>query len=221
MKLVIGNKNYSSWSFRAWFLLKQAGVAFEEEKVSLNAPDFAARVKRYSPAGRVPVLIDREIVIWDSLAIAEYVAERFPDKWLWPEPRAARAEARSICAEMHSGFVDLRNELPMNCEAQLPKGLFTKGTQRDIRRIIEIWETCRARSEHHGPFLYGAFSVADAFYAPVVVRFGTHDVPLPERARRYVEALRSLPAFSEWMEAARAELDYIDRDEPYRDAPEK
>jgi glutathione S-transferase len=216
MKLVIGNKNYSSWSRRAWLLLREAGVPFEEEILGFNEPDFAERVRRYSPAGRVPVLCDGNIVVWDSLAIAEYVAEKFPEKKLWPEGRAARALARSICAEMHAGFAHLRNRLPMNCEASLPIGMFEVAVQRDIDRVLEIWGDARARHGSEGPFLFGRFTVADAYFAPIVWRFTTYDVPLPTPARAYVETMRGLASMKDWLASARAEKDFVAADEPYR-----
>ncbi len=219
MRLLIGNKNYSSWSLRPWFLLKQAGIPFEEERVSFNAADFDQRVRRVSPAGKVPVLIDGEVAVWDSLAIAEYVAERFPDKRLWPAERAVRAYARSICAEMHSGFSALRSELPMNCEARFGPMLLTVATRADIERILEIWRECRERHGGSGPFLFGVFTVADAFFAPVVRRFLGHAVELPDVAAAYARTIDEQPAMREWMAAARDERDFVVEDEPYRRPP--
>jgi glutathione S-transferase len=143
MKLVIGNKNYSSWSLRPWLLLRQAGIAFEEEHIGFNDPGFGERVRRYSPAGRVPVLVDGEVAVWDSLAIAEYLAEKFPEKKLWPQSVQARARARSICAEMHAGFAALRQRLSMNCEATIPLGVLEIAVQRDVDRVVEIWSEAR------------------------------------------------------------------------------
>lgn len=217
MKLLVGNKNYSSWSLRAWLLLRQAGIPFEEESVSFNAADFDERVRRYSPAGRVPALLDGEIAVWDTLAIAEYVAERFPEKRLWPEAQAARAHARSICAEMHAGFADLRSQLPMNCEARFERLLPTLATRRDIERILAIWGDCRERNAAAGPFLYGRFTVPDAFFAPVVRRFLGHAVELPHAAAAYARTIDELPAMREWMAEALAEHDFVDEDEPYRE----
>lgn len=219
MRLIIANKNYSSWSLRPWLLLKQAGIPFEEECLSFNARDFDDRVGRLSPAGRVPVLVDGDVVVWDSLAISEYVAERFPDKHLWPESRADRAHARSICAEMHAGFTALRTELPMNIESRFRRTLLTVATQADIERIVAIWRDCRERHAKAGPFLYGPFTVADAFYAPVVCRFLGHDVELPEVAAAYIRTIDALPAMREWTTAARAEHDFVECDEPYRLPP--
>ena len=216
MKLLIGNKNYSSWSLRAWLLLKHPGIAFDEEKISFNAPDFKERVRRYSPVGKVPVLVDDDIVVWDSLSIAEYVAEKFWEKKLWPEDRAARAHARSICAEMHSGFTAMRNRMPMNCELSLSTVLFELDVQRDIARILQMWRECRERYKSRGRFLFGEFTVADAYYAPVVRRFVSYGTILPDYARRYVDTIDELPAMKEWVAAGRAEHDFVEEDEPYR-----
>jgi glutathione S-transferase len=219
MKLVIGNKNYSTWSLRPWLLLKHAGIPFEEEVISFNAADFRARVSRYSPSGKVPVLIDGGLTVWDSLAIAEYVAERFPGKQLWPADVEARAVARSLCAEMHSGFAELRSTLTMNFSARFSGGLWRLGVQKEIARIIAAWDDARGRFGADGPFLFGAFSVADAFFAPVAQRFVGYDVKLPEGARRYVDTIQGLPAMKAWAEAARCENDFVPPDEPYRAGP--
>src|SRR5262245_43517084 len=157
MKLLIGNKNYSSWSLRPWLLLTQLGIPFEEEKLSFNQPDFKARVRAYSPVGEVPVLIDGDLVVWDSLAIVEYLAEKFPDRGIWPADRAARARARSICAEMHAGFRAMRNALPMNCGLHFDWVPQDVQVQRDIARVIASWSDCRERYGAGGSFLFGAF----------------------------------------------------------------
>jgi len=219
MKLVIGNKNYSSWSLRPWLLLSHLAIPFEEEKLSFNDPEFKLRVGRYSPVGKVPVLIDGDVVIWDTLAIVEYLAETFPERGIWPGDRVARARARSISAEIHAGFSALRNLLPMNCELKVdwvPRDL---RVQRDIARIIESWSDCRARFGAGGPFLFGAFSAADAFYAPVVRRFLGFDVKLPEVAAKYVATMDALPAMRAWVAAALAEHEFVEMDEPYREPP--
>jgi len=221
MKLLIGNKNYSSWSLRPWLLLSHLGIPFEEEKLSFNDPAFKARVGRHSPVGQVPVLIDGDIVVWDTLAIVEYVAETFPERGVWPRERAARARARAICAEIHAGFSALRNAMPMNCELRLdwlPRDL---PVQRDIARVIAMWTDCRARFGAGGPFLFGAFSAADAYYAPVVRRFLGFDVKLPDVAADYVAAIDALPAMRAWMTAALAEHDFFAEDEPYREPPSR
>lgn len=216
MKLVIGNKNYSSWSLRPWLLAKQAGIPFEEIRVRLLSESFAADVGRYSPAGRVPVLVDGDMTVWDSLAICETLAERFPRAQLWPQDPKARAHARSICAEMHSGFGNLRSNMPMNVTAMLPGMGWNVAVQRDIDRIAAIWTELRQQYAAHGPFLFGHFTVADAFYAPVVSRFATYGVRLPEAAKAYADHILNLPAMQEWIDGARAEHDFLADDEPYR-----
>jgi glutathione S-transferase len=216
MKLLIGNRNYSSWSLRPWLLLRQAGIAFEEELLTFGSSDFAARVKRYSPAGKVPVLVDGDLVIWDSLAIAEYVAEKFPDKGLWPDATAARALARSICAEMHSGFADLRSRMTMNCQTHFTNVLFDVKVRKEVARVVEIWQDARQRFGGAGPFLFGRFTVADAFFAPVTVRFAGYGVELPPVASQYVDTIGALPAMQQWLAAARAETEFYAPDEPYR-----
>jgi glutathione S-transferase len=217
MKLIIGNKNYSSWSLRPWLLLKQLGIPFDEEKLSFNDPAFKARVRQVSPTGQVPVLVDGDVAVWDSLAIVEYVAEKLPDRAVWPAAREARARARSVCAEMHAGFPALRSTLGMNCELHLPMPVLDVATRRDVARVCELWADCaRFAAGSDGPFLFGAFSAADAYFAPVVRRFVTYDVALPEAARRYVATIDALPAMQEWMTAARAENDFFADDEPYR-----
>jgi glutathione S-transferase len=218
MKLVIGNKNYSTWSLRPWLLLRHSGLPFEEELIDFNAADFKERVQRYSGAGKVPVLLDGELVVWDSLAICEYVAEKFPEKGLWPHGREARAVARSTCAEMHSGFQELRSRLTMNCQVRFANVLFPKEARRQVSRIIEIWRDCRQRFGADGPFLFGRFSVADAFFAPVTMRFVAYGVDLPAVARQYVDTIQGLPAMQEWISAARAETSFVDHDEPYRES---
>jgi glutathione S-transferase len=216
MKLLVANKNYSSWSLRAWLLLRHADIPFAEETLGFNAPDFKESVRRVSPAGRVPVLIDGDLVVWDSLAIAEYVAEKFPEKKLWPEERTARARARSMCAEMHAGFAAMRSRMPMNCELVLKNMLFDVDVQRDVERVVEMWSDCRGCHAAHGPFLFGRFSIADAYYAPVALRFVSYGTRLPDVARHYVATITGLPAMEEWLAAARAECDFFAEDEPYR-----
>jgi glutathione S-transferase len=219
MKLVIANKNYSSWSLRAWLVLTEAGIPFEEELIRFNEPDFGERVRRHSPTGRVPVLVDGDLVVWDSLAIAEYVAEKFPEKKLWPDARAARARARAVCAEMHAGFPHLRSRMPMNCEATLPLGALEVVVLRDIDRVVEIWRESRASYGAEGPFLFGRFTIADAYFAPVVWRFVTYATPLPAHARAYVETMTGLASMRAWLASARAENEFVGFDEPYRLRP--
>ncbi|WP_454762648.1 glutathione S-transferase family protein [Cupriavidus campinensis] len=221
MKLVIGNKNYSSWSLRPWLLMRHAGIAFEEIPVRLSTPGFAAQVAQYASAGKVPVLVDGAVSVWDSLSISEYVAERFPEKALWPADPAARALARSVCAEMHAGFGNVRSQLPMNVTAVLPGCGWSVAVQREVDRIAAIWTDLRARYGADGPFLFGRFSVADAFYAPVVTRFATYGIHLPDAAKAYADFMLALPAMQEWIAAAREERDFLADDEPYRTQPDR
>ncbi len=197
--LVIGSKNYSSWSLRAWLLLRQFGVAFTEIKLLLDTPEFYASIGDYSPAGRVPVLIDGEVRVWDSLAICEYANERFLDGRAWPADRAARAWARAISAEMHSGFAALRGVLPMNCRKRVSTPPLSAEALRDVERVESIW--CEARERHagEGPFLFGKFGIADAIYAPVVLRFISYTIELNAPARAYVETIAALPALRDWL----------------------
>ena len=206
LTLVIGNKNVSSWSMRPWVAATAFGIPFTEVRVLLDQPDTATNIARYSHAGRVPVLLAGEITIWDSLAICEYLAEQFPDKHMWPQDVAARAMARSIVAEMHSGFAELRTAMTMNVKARLPGRGRTPGAQADIGRICEIWEDCLARFGHHR-FLFGEFSIADAFYAPVVVRFQTYGVALAPALQAYCERVLAHPAVARWVSEALLETD--------------
>ena len=219
VQLFIANKNYSSWSLRAWLLLRELSIDFTEEKVSFNDPEWKSRVQKVSPTGRVPVLVDGDIVVWDTLAIAEHVAEQFPTAGVWPDIGAARALARSICAEMHSGFPNLRAAMPMNIEARLPGRGLNLAVQADIDRIIDIWVDARTRFGGRGAMLFGPFCAADAFFAPVVWRFVTHDVQLPPIAAEYVSAVRALPSMRAWVEEALEENDFVVEDEPYRAPP--
>jgi len=207
LTLIIGNKNLSSWSLRPWIAMKQAGIEFAERKILLDRPETKGEIKKYSPSGRVPCLIDGDLAIWDSLSILEHLAEKFPEKHLWPEDAKARAIARSVTAEMHSGFSDLRNLWPMNFSREGMRHL-TYGLDRDIARIAEIWETSRRDYGERigGPFLFGAFSIADAMYAPVVSRFVTYGpVDLPPRAAAWLKMMWSLPAMREWGAGAKEE----------------
>lgn len=197
--LVIGSKNYSSWSLRAWLLLRHFGVGFSEIKLPLDTPEFYARIGDYSPAGRVPVLIDGEVRVWDSLAICEYANERFLDGRAWPADRAARAWARAISAEMHSGFTALRAALPMNCRKRVATPLLSAEAQRDVERVATIWREARERHAGEGAFLFGTFSIADAMYAPVVLRFISYTIELDALARTYVETIAALPALRDWL----------------------
>lgn len=214
LALVIGNKNYSSWSLRPWLALKHVGEPFEEIRIPLYTPESYAELARWSPSGKVPVLIEGDERVWDSLAICEYLAERFPARALWPAARSARAVARSVSAEMHSGFTALRTHMSMNVRRSLPGQGRAPGVQEDIDRVIAIWKDCRRRFGAGGPFLFGGFSIADAMYAPVALRFTTYCVALDEECAAYVEALRALPAMQEWIAAACAEREMIQEFEP-------
>src|SRR5580704_13901237 len=213
LHLVIGNKNYSSWSFRPWLALKVAGIAFEETVISLEAKDFKARVTAITGAGKVPVLIDGDVHIWESLAILEYLAEKFPAAGLWPKDAAARAHARAIASEMHAGFLPLRRHLPMNVWRPVQLRPLDDGAKADAARIDAIWSDCRARYGAAGPFLFGAFSAADAMYAPVIWRFHTYAVEVSAAARAYMNAMMALPAWGEWRDAARREPWVLPHDE--------
>jgi len=216
LKLVIGNKNYSSWSMRPWLVLAAFGIPFEEVRIALGRPDTSARIAEHSAAGRVPVLIAGQTRIWDSLAICEYLAEQFPDQNLWPRDVVARAHARSICAEMHSGFTGLRSAMWMNIRASFPGKGRTPEAQGDIARVCEIWEECLERSGPQG-FLFGDFSIADAFYAPVVMRFRTYGVWLAPQLKAYTERVVAHPAVARWIREAEAETDRIDKYDVYPD----
>jgi len=215
LKLAIANKNYSSWSMRPWVLLTQAGIAFEEIQLKFTDTGRVAGIDAYSPTRQVPVLIVDGEPVWDSLAIGEAVAELFPGKHLWPADARARQIARSICAEMHTGFRKLRGAMPMNIRASLPGKGMSPEVQPDIDRIVEIWESCRARYGKGGEMLFGQFSVADAFYAPVATRFLTYAVTLSPAAQHYADALLALPAVRDWMARARRETEFVRADEPY------
>lgn len=222
MQLYIGNKNYSSWSMRAWLLMKEAGIAFEERRLRLDGADgspFKTTLLALAPTGRVPLLVDDGFAVWDSLAIGEYLAEHFAERRLWPADPKQRARARCICAEMHSGFGELRNALPMNIEAVLADVgaricAEQAGVRRDLTRIDALWSEALAGSG--GPFLFGSFSIADAFYAPVCSRVQTYGVPLSGAASAYVRHILARPSALQWAAEARAEHDFVAEDEPYR-----
>lgn len=206
LTLVIGNKNYSSWSMRPWVAMVAFNIPFHEVRVLLDQPDTSNKIAAFSAGGRVPVLLAGEMTIWDSLAICEYLAEQFPEKHLWPQDVAARAMARSVCAEMHSGFSSLRSVMSMNIKGSYPGKGRTPGAQADIGRISEIWEECLSRFGHTG-FLFGEFTIADAYYAPVVMRFHTYGVTLPPALNAYCERVRSHPAVARWITEALAETE--------------
>ncbi len=214
--LIIGNKNYSSWSLRPWLALRAAGIAFTEQKLGFFTEAFSRQVAAVSPAGLVPVLLDDDFAIWDSLAICEYAAEQHPEAKLWPNDAKARARARSLAAQMHSGFGALRNAMPMNIEAHLPGITFPEAALQDVARVQAIWRDTRAQFGQGGPFLFGAFSIADAFFAPVVSRLTTYGLPATGAVRDYMDAVLALPAMQDWMRDARAEATFVPEDEPYR-----
>lgn len=212
MELVIGDKRFSSWSMRPWLVLKRIGAPFDETRIKLRRPETAEAAARHSPSGKVPVLRDEAVLVWDSLAICEYLAERFPEAGLWPADRADRAAARSVCAEMHSGFASLRGEFPMDLNTHLRVAEISEMTRDDIRRIVQMWGELRGRHGAAGPFLFGAWSIADAFYTPVATRFRTYGVRLSDFgdagfAGAYAEVLLEQPEFREWEAGAAAEGD--------------
>ena len=226
LKLYIGNKNYSSWSMRPWVLLTQAGIAFEEVIVRFDSFEadstFKATVNTLTPTGKVPVLVDGDLVVWDTLAIAEYLAEQYPSKQLWPHDTAARARARSICAELHAGFSALRGNCPMNIEASLPEvwALIWRDktdVRADVARLVAMWQGLLA--QHGGPLLFGDFSIVDAYFAPVCMRLKTYALPVPPAMAAYIERVCALPGVQAWTEGARAEKDFLDFEEPYRLSP--
>jgi glutathione S-transferase len=204
-KLILGNKNYSSWSLRPYLALSHVGVPFDEVVIPLRHADTAERIAAHSPSGRVPVLVHGDLTVWDSLAICEYLADVFPEAKLWPADRAARATARSVSAEMHSGFAALRTDLPMNIRAERPRRELFAEVQADIARIRKIWRDCRARFGAGGRFLFGTFGVADAMFAPVVTRFRTYGINLDGGEAAYADAVWHLPALQRWAEAGQKE----------------
>lgn len=211
--LVIGNKNYSSWSLRAWFLMREAGIEFEEHRIVLDTDDTARQISEFSSAGRVPILVLGDTTVWDTMAIAETLAERHPDKQLWPPDADARAHARSISAEMHSGFEVLREQMPMNCRAMGRRVPLPDELTNDIDRIIAIWSECYRRYGDSGQWLFGDFSIADAMYAPVVLRFRTYGIKLPESAGFYPARLLESESMQSWLAACESEVEVIEREE--------
>ena len=223
LKLYIGNKNYSSWSMRPWVLLRQAGIPFEEVLVRFDSfeadSQFKQALSQLNPVGKVPVLTDGELVIWDTLAIAEYVAESFPEKTLWPSEKAARARARSVCAEMHSGFSALRSNCPQNIEASLPEigALIWRdkpAVRADVERLVAMWS--ELLQAHGGPLIFGAFTIVDAYFAPVCMRLKTYGLPVPPAIAAYIDHVTALPGVAAWIKDARAEADFRAFEEPYR-----
>jgi glutathione S-transferase len=208
--IYIGNKNYSSWSLRAWLMLKRTGVAFGEELIPIAQPTSRAEILRYSPSGKVPTLVHGDITVWESLAIGEYLAELFPDVKLWPSDVAARAAARAVSHEMHAGFMALRRHFPMNMRSVFDRDIIPE-IQGDLDRITALWRVCRQRYGAGGDFLFGEFGIADAMYAPVVSRFRSFKLPLDGETEAYAQAIEAWPAFQEWLAAARNEPMIIDQ----------
>ncbi len=213
IKLIIGNKNYSSWSLRVWLLLREAGIEFDEHRIALDTPDTAREISAFSAAGQVPVLQFDDVTVWDTLAIAETIAERWPDKNLWPLDSSARAHARAISAEMHAGFSALISGMPMNCRAMGRKVVLSDALCENIDRIIAIWAECHRHYGGNGGWLFGDFSIADAMFAPVVLRFRTYGINLPESAGFYPQRLLQSEALQQWLLAAESETEVIDREE--------
>ena len=225
LKLYIGNKNYSAWSMRPWVLMRQSGIHFEEVKVRFDSfsadSQFKKQMLSLSPVGKVPVLVDDDLTIWDSLAISEYLAERFPEKHLWPQQAVQRARARSLCAELHCGFVTLRSLCPMNIEAQLPEvgaQLWAEHAElrADLQRLDSLWVPVLAQSR--GPMLYDKFGIVDAYLAPLCMRLASYSLPVSAELDAYVRRIRTLPSVQEWMQGALAEHDFLQDMEPYRKA---
>jgi len=212
--LVIGNKNYSSWSLRPWIAMRHCGLPFREIRIPLYTPQAKDEIRKYSPSGKVPVLLDGTLSVWDSLAICEYLAEKHPELELWPGDAAARAWARSLSAEMHSGFQPLRQNMTMNIRRSFPGMGRTVDVAANIDRIQRMWGECRQRYGGAGPFLFGRFGIADAMYAPVVLRFRTYAVQLTGACREYADTILGLPALQQWLAEAAAETEVIPAFEP-------
>jgi glutathione S-transferase len=210
MKLIIGNKNYSSWSLRPWLLLSAFDLPFEEMRIPLFVDGFKAEIEKHSAAGKVPVLHDNGLVVWDSLAICEYVSEKYLGGKGWPDDQIMRAEARSCCAEMHSGFATLRNDMPMNCRALGRKVNMTKELQHDISRIDSLWTSLTSKFSAQGPWLFGNLSIADCMFAPVVFRFNTYNPELSQNARKYLETMLAHPKMKLWLDHAVNEVETIE-----------
>jgi glutathione S-transferase len=203
LTLVVGSKTFSSWSLRPWILLKQANIPFKEVVIALNQVSTREQIRKFSPSGRIPVLLHGDVRVWDSLAISEYLHEIFPERELWPRKAEDRALARSVSAEMHSGFPAMRQQLSMNVTKRLPTPALSDDTQSDLKRVFDIWNECLSRSG--GPFLFGNFTIADAMYAPVTTRMTTYSIPLTGAIEKYVETMAALPAMQEWVRAAHTE----------------
>jgi len=213
MKLVIGNKNYSSWSLRAWLMLAANNIEFEEIVIYLDKDDTATRIAEFNKAGKVPVVLDGDLTVWDSLAICEYISETYLDNRGWPKDGTARALARSCCAEMHSGFFVLREKLPMNCRASGRNVEITPHLQKEVDRIDFLWSDFRTKYQEQGDYLFGEFSIADCMFAPVVFRFATYGIGVSDVSSRYMQKMLSHPKVQLWLEQARTETEVIAADE--------
>ncbi|MBT8330186.1 MAG: glutathione S-transferase family protein [Desulfofustis sp.] len=208
--LVIGNKNYSSWSLRGWLLLRQFQIGFDEIRLPLYSEIFSEKIKDYSPTGLVPTLVSGDLSIWDSLAICEYIAEQHPALHCWPEDVQARAIARSISSEMHSGFFQIRNLLPMNIRRHRAIDTISADLAKEIERVCDIWKSCRQFYKGDGDFLFGSFSIADVMYAPMVLRFKSYLIEVGESEAEYMQSMLALTSLQEWIDAALAEEEVID-----------
>jgi glutathione S-transferase len=211
--LVIGNRNYSSWSLRAWWAARRSELSFAEVRLALDTDEFAQKIAEYSPSGRVPVLQHEARVVWDTLSICEYLAEISPNVRMWPTTTADRSKARSLCAEMHSGLPALRDQLPMNCRARKRRVRFDEACAADIARTKEIWADCLSQKIVDGPWLFGHWTIADAFFAPVAMRFRTYEVDLNGPAARWAEVVLSDPDIEDWVRLAEAETEIVEADE--------
>jgi len=207
--LIIGNKNYSSWSLRPWLLLRENNIAFKETKIPLYQADSTKQILQYSASAKVPAFIHDETTVWDSLAICEYIAELYPEKNCWPQDISQRAWARTISSEMHSGFFAIRNTLPMNCRAAMQFNNISSELQAEIDRICEIWRQCRQAHESTGDFLFGTFSIADAMFAPIVLRFNSYGIKVCKQVQHYMDNILSLPSLQDWINEGLAEKEII------------
>jgi glutathione S-transferase len=213
MKLIIGNKNYSSWSLRAWLLLAIGEIPFDEVRIALSMENTPAEIAKYTDAGMVPVLQDKDLVVWDSLAICEYISEKYLNGKGWPADAKDRAQARSYCAEMHSGFFDLREAMPMNCRAANRRVPVTAELEEDISRIDSIWTGLRTKHANDGPWLFGEFSIADCMFAPVVFRFATYNVTVSESSKNYIKNVLENPKIQLWLQQAKEEVETLEGEE--------
>lgn len=211
-QLIIGNKVYSSWSLRPWLLMKTLDIPFEEINVELYTDAGKQAIRNYHSAGKVPLLIDTEIdkTLWDSMAIFEYLAETHPEKHLWPKDKIARLQARCVANEMHSSFFDIRNQLPMNCRANIAFSPINQALQDDINRVCAIWQECREQYAHQGDFLFGEFTISDAMFAPVVLRFKGYQIPVSDTVKSYMDTLLALPAMQAWIQAGKADSTFVE-----------